>query len=262
MAGDDENIRTSTADGVATVEINRAAKKNAVSLDMWLHLARLFRGFANDHSVRVAILTGNGDAFSAGADISEFDAVRATPKQVEFYEKAVDDACYAIAALPKTTISAVSGVCFGGGVALAASTDFRIADKTAQFSVAAVRMGLAYNINKCARLYQIVGLQGAKRILLTGQRLGPQEALDMGLVDEIAPDRAIDLARTLAGEFSQVAPLSVGAMKQILEALATGSIDANQADLERFIQQADMSEDHREAVRAFAQKRKPKFIGR
>jgi enoyl-CoA hydratase/carnithine racemase len=262
VIADDEHVRTVIADGVATVELNRAAKKNAISFAMWQKLARLFRGFANDHSLRVAILTGNGDAFSAGADISEFSAVRSTPKQVEVYEAAVDEACRAVAALPKATISAVSGACFGGAVALAASTDFRIADKTTQFSVSAVRMGLAYNLDKCARLYQIVGLQGAKRILLTGQRLGPQEAVDMGLVDEIAPDAAIDSARILARELTQVAPLALGTMKQILETLAAGSVQANRAVLEKLILQADMSEDHREAVRAFSEKRKPEFVGR
>jgi len=249
-------------DGVMTVQINRPQKKNAVTLAMWKELAQLFRSLEGDSNVRVVVLAGAGDCFSAGADISEFSQVRATPEQVAIYEDAVDGALSAIAKLPKPTIAAVSGVCFAGGLALAASADFRVADATAKFSVSAVRMGLVYNISKCARLYQIVGLVQAKRILLTGQRFSAQEALSLGLVDQVADEDALRTAQVLAGALIEGAPLAIEGIKSILEALATDTVDARRLDLERRIRAADASEDHREAVHAFAEKRRPMFQGR
>ena len=256
-----EEIRTALTDGVMLVEINRPEKKNALTLAMWQSLTVLCTQTALSRQARVVLLTGAGGTFSAGADVSEFGLLRSTEEQVSVYEATVDGALAAIARLPQPTIAAVSGPCFGGGVALAASTDFRVADATAVFSVSAVRMGLAYNVAKCARLAQIVGVPAAKQILLTGGRFGAVQANGWGFVGEIAPGPAIDSALAMAGVLKQGAPLAITAMKRILEGIASGTIAEQLGSLQAMIQAADLSRDHIEAVRAFTERREPVFAG-
>ena len=116
---------------VAIVTINRPRRRNAMKLAMWQELGRIFTDLSAEPELRAAILTGNGGAFCAGADISEFDEVRATIEDGRAYEAAADACQTAISRCSKATIAAVSGPCFGGGVGLALSCDFRIADSSA-----------------------------------------------------------------------------------------------------------------------------------
>ena len=254
-------IHCAVADHGLTITIDRASKKNAITLAMWRALGTAVSEAQDDADVRAIVVTGAGGCFSAGADITEFATVRSTPDQVAIYEEAVDGACAAIAASSKPVVAAISGVCLAGGLALAASADFRIADRSASFAITAVRMGLVYNIAKCMRLYQLVGLGGAKRILMTGQRFDAETAAAMGLVDELAND-AVARAIALAASLAAGAPLAIAGLKAILEALAADRIDIDRDALERRIAAADASEDHREATRAFAEKRSPRFHGR
>lgn len=254
-------LQSTIEDGIRLVEINQPARKNAVSLGMWRALTQVFRQIAAEPQTSVVILAGVGDSFSSGADITEFNTVRSNEEQATAYEAAVDEALATIRLLPKPTIAAISGICYGGGAALAASTDFRIADATAQFSISAVRMGLAYNVDKCARLIQLVGLSAAKRILLTGQRFDAQQAERWGYVDETTTGKAIDAAIAMAKLLRQGAPLAQSSMKLTLEALAAGAAEADRDRLNSLIRLAELSADHREAVRAFAEKRPPAFRG-
>jgi enoyl-CoA hydratase/carnithine racemase len=254
-------IQQTIADGVMTIRLCRPEKKNAVTFAMWTELGRVFRAVERDPAVRVVILTGSGGCFSAVADISEFPSLRSTPSQVAAYETAVDGALAAIAASSKPVVAAVTGVCFAGGLALAASADFRVADETASFAVSAVRMGLVYNIAKCARLYQVMGLVNAKRMLLTGDRFSAIEAKSMGLVDVVAQADVMEEARVLSRSMARGAPLALEGIKAILEALADQVTDARRPVLESGIARADASADHREAVEAFASKRVPVFRG-
>lgn len=248
-------------DGILTIRLNREHKKNAITLAMWRTLRAAATAAQDDDDVRSIILTGGPTCFSAGADISEFAEVRSTPEQVETYEVAVDGAMSAFQSSRKPVVAAISGVCMAGGMGLAASADFRIADRNASFAITAVRMGLVYNIAKSSRIYQLVGLTNAKRILMTGQRFSADEALSMGLVDALADDPDAQSA-SLAATMAMGAPLALEGLKAILEAIASNEIETRRAALERHIAAADASEDHREATRAFAEKRAPVFRGR
>jgi enoyl-CoA hydratase/carnithine racemase len=170
------------ASGVATVTLERPAKRNAVTLAMWREIAARFRAFAGEPEIRVVVLSGSGGNFCAGADISEFGTTRTGVEDGAAYEHAVDGCTEAIMALPKPTIAAIAGFCVGGGCGLAMACDFRIADRTARFGIPAARLGIVYGPTDCRNLIDLVGLARAKEILFTGRRFDAAEAQRIGLV--------------------------------------------------------------------------------
>lgn len=244
-----------------TIRIARASKKNAFTLAMWTELGRIFSALAARSDVRCVILCGSGGSFSAGADIVEFDAVRANAQMAESYETEVDRCLAAIIEMPQPTVAAISGACVGGGFALAQACDFRVSDRTAYFAVSAAKVGLVYGIPKCQRLVSLVGLTQAKWILLTGKRFECDELKEIRFLDEIVQGDVLDGTRKFARELERSAPLSSAGMKAVLQAIALGEVGRRRADLERAIRVADDSADHREAVAAFVEKRPPCFRG-
>jgi len=249
------------AEGLVTVTLNRPRQRNSLTLALWQELGRLYRSFATDPTVRGVLLTGAGGQFSAGADITEFPEVRATAEQAAFYAEAVDEASDAILELPKPTIAVIEGFCVGGGVGLALANDFRIVHGGALFSIPAARLGIVYGVKETRNLLNIVGLIQAKRLLFSGARVDAKEALDIGLVDRLTEGSALNEARRFAGELTENAPLSIAGAKLILSQLSQGS-PLDEAAVEAAQARAVESEDYAEAVKAFAEKRKPTFRGK
>ncbi|WP_366555397.1 enoyl-CoA hydratase-related protein [Aquibaculum sediminis] len=248
--------------GVVVVTLNRPERRNCLTLALWRQLAELYRGFAHDPEVRCVILTGAGGQFCAGADISEFPKVRATPEQAEAYAEAVDEANDAMLDLPQPTIAAIAGYCVGGGCGLAVANDFRIAESNAIFSVPAARLGIVYGVKETRNLLNVVGLTNAKRILFAAERLPAGQAQEMGLVDDLVEIDALASARELAGRLARNAPLSIAGAKAILGQLSDGTGELDEAVIDAVQRRAMESEDYREAVQAFAEKRQPRFQGR
>jgi enoyl-CoA hydratase/carnithine racemase len=249
-------------DRVAVVTLNRPARRNAVSLAMWRELARTFRELSDEGAVRLVILTGAGGHFCAGADISEFAAVRGDAAAGRAYEAAVEGCYEALCALGKPTVAAISGSCVGGGCALAMACDFRIADPTARFGIPAARLGVVYTVRECRMLLSLVGLAGAKRILFGGELVGIEEALRLGLVDGTAEVDVVQAAVAFAGPMRDNAPLSIAGAKLILNALACDDLEAKADAIEALMHRALESEDSKEGARAFMAKRRPAFKGR
>jgi enoyl-CoA hydratase/carnithine racemase len=244
---------------VTVVTLNRPRRVNAVNLAMWRDLATLFRGFADDQSIRAVVLTGAGGHFSSGADISEFAALRDGAEASAEYEAASDEASRAIMALPKPVIAAIWGYCVGGGLALAMACDLRLADATATLGVPAARLGIVYGPLDTRNLLALVGLANAKRILFTAAHFDATAARSMGLIDELGPDPLV-AAKALAAKIVANAPLSLAGAKGILQALAEGREDS--AAIQALVDRAAASTDCAEGSAAFAAKRAPVFKGR
>lgn len=246
---------------IATVTLNRPAQRNAMTLAMWQGVAGIFSELSRDNTVRAILLTGAGQDFSVGADIAEFPRVRHTLEQSIAYEEAVDACSDAIAGAGKPTIAVLSGYCLGGGCHLSLACDFRIASPSAILGIPAARLSIVYGVRSTQRLFSLVGLTQAKRILFTADRIPAEEAARIGLVDAVEDD-APAAARALAARMAENAPLSLSGAKFILDGLAMGPGALDLADAQARIDAASRSFDYQEGRNAFAEKRPPRFEGR
>ena len=254
------DILVTARDHVGIVSLNRPDMRNAVTLSMWRELADVFSDLADDGDIRAVVLTGAGSDFCVGADVSEFDILRVNKDQSAEYEIAVDACSAAIADVSKPVMAAISGYCLGGGCHLALACDFRMADHSAKLGIPSAKLSIVYGVKSVQRLLAIAGITNAKRMLYSGERYDAVRANAMGLVDEICDD-AVSAAVGLAGVLAGNAPLSIAGAKFMLNNLSMGDGALDMAAAQRMIDLAADSEDFREARRAFAEKRAPRFGG-
>ena len=209
------------------------------------------------------MLRGAGTrAFSAGADISEFDSARAGDAAAAY--DALNDAAFrALSGCTKPTIAMIHGFCLGGGFAIALCADIRLADDVAEFAIPAAKLGLGYNARWVRPLLAAVPPARAKEMLFTGRRFKVAEALAMGLVNTAVPAAELEATtRALAGDIAANAPLTVRAAKRTIDELVRNPQTPDLAALDAAVAACFDSEDYAEGRLAFKEKRKPRFQGR
>lgn len=244
---------------VATITVNRPEHRNAFTLAMWTRLPQLLAALDADSAVRVIVVRGAGvEAFSAGGDIREFREVRGSRDAAAHYTVAAEAAEAALASTAKPTVALIHGWCVGGGCELAVACDFRWASASARFAIPQAKIGLLYGFAPTKRLVDLVGPAAARRILYTGEVLDAAEAHRLGLVDRIHPDDSLDEATSaFAGVLSQRAQLSIRGSKLAIAAVLAGQGASPAVD--QLAEESCESADHQEGVRAFLERRPPRF---
>lgn len=251
------------ADGaVGRITFDNQTRRNAMTLAMWQGLWDAVERFAADPAIRVIVLTGAGDkAFVAGADISEFEALRATEEGVARYNSIHEGADLALYHCPKPTIAMIRGSCVGGGMGIALACDLRVAAEDARFGITAARLGLGYDATGIRKLVNTVGPASAAEILYTGSIFDADDARAMGILRHVVPvEDLVTVTDGIAGRIAEAAPLTVRASKAAIRA-AQRSDDGADAEVERLVKVCFDSEDYQEGRRAFLDKRKPEFHG-
>jgi len=247
---------------VATVTIANPGKLNAVDLGMWQQLEATITQLSNDAAVRCLILRGEGDeAFAAGGDLEEFLTARDTVDKAMHYHGCVGRALKAIGDCPQPTIAAIRGPCIGGGLEIAGVCDLRICGESARFGAPINKLGFSMYPGEMEGLLRLVGPAVVKEILLEGRILSAPDAYAKGLVTRVVPDSQVeDEAYATARRICAGAPLVAGWHKQWINRLLDGRPLTDEEKAASFAFLA--TEDYKEGLAAFFEKRKPNFKAR
>ncbi|MGH9763926.1 MAG: enoyl-CoA hydratase-related protein [Blastocatellia bacterium] len=250
---------------VATIVVNRPLVRNAINYAMWRVIRRFAADVESDQSIRALILRGaGGEAFSAGADIGEFERCRNDSKQARVYSEAFDGALDAIWNLGKPVIAMIDGVCVGGGLELACCADIRIAAEGGRFGIPTARLGVLVGYREMRRLVQLIGIGAASDILISARIFNAEEALRIGLISRIVTHS--DLEKTvydLAADVAGMAPLIHREHKRIMRTvLENPSLSKLSPEQDALPFSSFDTEDFQEGRRAFLEKRRPVFKGR
>ncbi|RRO20349.1 enoyl-CoA hydratase/isomerase family protein [Saccharopolyspora rhizosphaerae] len=235
---------------VARITIDNPGKRNAMNAAMWRRLPELLAEISADPLVRVVVLTGAGDAFCAGADITELHEIEG-PRG-----SATEPAERALLNCPLPTIALINGLCIGGGCQLAAACDLRIAAESAVFGITPAKLGVVYPSSSIERLTELVGPSAAKLLLFSADFFNAGRALGMRLVDEVVSDPAVRVAE-LAGTIAGRSQLSVRAAKELVDLAALGEPLTDRAA--HWHQVAEETGETGEGVSAFLDRRPAEF---
>jgi methylglutaconyl-CoA hydratase len=254
-------LKVDVPGAVATVTLNRPDRRNAFDDKLIAEITDAFTGLNADDAVRAIIIRGEGKSFSAGADLEWMGRMAAYTREENLADAARAQAMFeSIAASPKATVAAVHGAALGGGAGLAACCDIAIAVKGALLAFSEVRLGIApsiigpYVINK-------IGPGHARALFVTGRRLDADEALRIGLVQQVVDAEQLDRAvESTVAEVLQSGPLAIAAIKKLMRDLqGQAAVDAARAMTVELIADLRVSAEGQEGLKAFLEKRKPNF---
>jgi enoyl-CoA hydratase/carnithine racemase len=244
---------------IVVLRLNRPQVRNALNLELRVRLAGEVARFGADPEIRCLIVTGNDAAFAAGADIGEMaeaDAVEVMARNVQQYWRAIGDC-------PKPVIVAIEGYALGGGLELALCADIIVAGESARLGLPEVKVGILPGGGGTQKLARLAGSKRAMLLLMTGRMFSAAEALDMGVISDVAPTgQALARALEIAAEIATMPPISIMQIKEIVTAGLNAPLDAALMLERKAFQLQFATSDQKEGMKAFREKRKPKFEGK
>lgn len=245
---------------VARIILNRPDRLNALNPDLMMELERALEEVQNDKDVRVLVITGAGKAFSAGADVTVMKD--ATPLQARSFSQLGQRVLMKLENLEIPVIAAINGYALGGGCEIALACDIRIASEKAQLGQPEINLGIIPGWGGCIRLPRIVGSAKALEIILTGDRISAQEALQVGLVNMVVPEDQLEKAvKELADKLAGKPPVAVKLAKSVVKKGLESSLKSGMSLESSAFSICFATEDQKEGVKAFLEKRKPQFKG-
>ena len=253
--------------GVATLTLDRADKLNAMTTGMWKDFLRILEIVGDDDELKALILTGVGRAFCTGSDVQDRLAGRLAGRKVDATRRdllgPVGYPAYALRTLDKITIAAVNGMAVGAGLSIALFCDIRLASASARFGAIWVKMGLVPDLGASYALPRIVGTSKALQLMTTGEMVGATEAKELGLVSEVMPgEELMPAAAKLASRIAGGPSVAIELMKRAVYKGIHNDL-LGQLDFEGYAQNiCRYTEDHKEAVEAFLEKREARFKGK
>jgi enoyl-CoA hydratase len=257
-----EDLLYSVTDGIAHITFNRPQARNAMTFAMYEQMAAICEAANTDHSIKAMILTGAGDkAFASGTDISQFRAFKTAQDALD-YESRIDRVLTSLETCRVPTIAAIAGACTGGGAGIAACCDLRIGTAATRMGFPIARtLGNCLSMSNISRVMALVGPARTKDMIFTARLIEAPEALALGLINEIVPDvetlqrRALETAQLVASH----APITLEVTKEAVRRLRPKLTREEGQDL---VLKAYLSEDFREGMDAFLNKRKPNWQGK
>lgn len=247
-------------DAIAEIIINRPEKKNSFTLAMFQELERILDELKEDLAVKLLIIKGvDQTAFSAGADISEFLEVRMYAEKAKAYNDFALDAIEKLYRFPRPTLALIQTLAIGGGLELANACDFRFAAPGSKLGITSANIGIVYNLSSTKRLYNLVGPAKTKELLYTAKLITAEEGNKIGLIDKVHPaEKLEEKGRAFAEQILKKSPVANAGIKQVIQSIIDGENEETE-ELEKIILDSYSSEDYKEGIQAFLEKRKPHF---
>jgi enoyl-CoA hydratase len=253
------NLLVERQNAVTTLTLARPQRRNALDTASWNALYEVCGEIATDASVKVVVLRGEGEHFSAGADIHELREHIADPQWMSGNQTSIAEALDAYASIPQPTIAAVRGSCFGGGAALAAASDFRICSDDARFAITPSKLGLTYRLVDCLRVVDLVGAARAREMLLLAKELDAATAAQWGFVTQTSTASELDAAvSNMTSRLTSLSSYSTRGIKQTLLKIRGGQTQ-DDAETRAMFAAAFSGADFAEGAAAFINKRESRF---